>query len=197
MVEEEEVRYPLQPSSAAVARTFRLLKSWLSVMVSVQKYGQKIEDNVTAYYGNAAPTSADNNPFVSRTITAPVQYNQVVFYDMRRLHSIVVDEGAETRLSPDPTEGRLTLNMFWWQKPYSKSDRYKHLSALCADVSCCIHLAHCCPLHCRDCSSYVSCEGCSGTPFCSWCAKVGECVENSEDACRGAQHRAGYQGMKL
>ena len=44
--------------------------------VAVQAFGQSIEDNVTGYYGSTAPSPADNNPFVERTITAPVRYNQ-------------------------------------------------------------------------------------------------------------------------
>ena len=45
-------------------------------MAFMQAYGQTIEDNVTGYYGSGVPASADNNPFVEKTITAPVQYNQ-------------------------------------------------------------------------------------------------------------------------
>ena len=97
-----------------------------------------------------------------------MMWSQVVFYDMRRLHSIVVNDEAEERLSPDPTLGRLTLNMFWWQTPFGQSTR----SGQSQRTVCSNRLCKVVRNVSRPCSAYTKCEGCSGTHLCTWCTKV-------------------------
>ena len=76
-----------------------------------QAAAQAPADGVRAQYEIQAGYIDDNNPYFRRVGAVPAQWNRLIFYDGGMLHS--GDIPAPSRLSSDPSSGRLTLNGFF------------------------------------------------------------------------------------
>src|SRR5258706_11875022 len=68
-------------------------------------------DSARAKYQIEARYMDDNNPYFRRIGAVPAQWNRLIFYDGGMLHSW--DIPAASRLSSDPSSGRLPLNGFF------------------------------------------------------------------------------------
>lgn len=74
------------------------------------RYARTLEGEIAR--GGLPPAAyvTDGAPWFERTHASEGQFNQAVFYRGNLLHSGVIDNTAP--LSPDPDEGRLTINAF-------------------------------------------------------------------------------------
>ena len=75
------------------------------------RYARTLEGEIAR--GGLPPAAyvTDGAPWFERTHASDGQFNQAVFYRGNLLHSGVIDNTAP--LSPDPAEGRLTINAFF------------------------------------------------------------------------------------
>lgn len=75
------------------------------------RYAGAVQDDIT---GTGLPLAAyitDGSPHFERIHAVPGTFNSAAFYRGNILHSGIIDNSAP--LSPDPREGRLTINAFF------------------------------------------------------------------------------------
>jgi hypothetical protein len=63
------------------------------------------------------PHAVLSHAWAACALVAELRFNRYVFYDGRRLHQQYCSPEDAARLSKDPTQGRLTMNSFFWAGP--------------------------------------------------------------------------------
>lgn len=75
------------------------------------RYAAAVQADVASTGLPPAAYTTDGSPHFERTHAVPGTFNSAVFYRGNILHSGIIDNNAP--LSPDPREGRLTINAFF------------------------------------------------------------------------------------
>lgn len=81
---------------------------------SFSRYRTALEEDVRRSGMPPAAYVTDGSPYFERIHASEGAFNEAIFYRGNVLHSGLIDAG--TRLSPDPTRGRLTINAFFRPK---------------------------------------------------------------------------------
>jgi len=72
------------------------------------------EVNLLVEVPDPSPHSVLSHVWAECIMVAKLRRNRFVFYDGRRLHQQFLSENDEARVSLDQSQGRLTMNSFFW-----------------------------------------------------------------------------------